>query len=290
MVKKNIKLIVLSALVLCLLSLLICSHPSEEPLVVPSAEEFPVIFTAMYHSEDDYADIAPLSSENANYENGYDSDASPIKEVPVFDVDATAVPYVDKDLSGYTNENLKGWFYFNGPISIAGLPISGPLLQSSNNEYYLTHDEYNKYSYNGSIYADYRNDLSSIRKNKNIVIYAHARGSFGGLKYLDNAKRWWADANNHFIKITTKTEVTVWQVFSWYETTASYDYRKVKFTSGKNGIAKYAEKLQSNNEISALKAFTFTDDDIILTLSTCKGSNKNVRVAVHAILIKCEQR
>ena len=287
---KNVKFITWMISSLLLVAIFTGFLYSKTPLILPAVEDLPQVYTAVYHANNDYADTMPLSSKYATYENGYDSDPSPITEIPVASVDGMTVSYLEKDLSGYKNSDVSGWFYFCGPSSIAGLPISGPLLHCNNNEYYLTHDENKKYSYNGSIYADYRNDLTSIKNNKNIVIYAHARGPFGGLKYLDNAKRWWANANNHFIKITTKNEVSIWQVFSWYETTADYDYRKTVFTSGLNGLAKYATKLQNNNEISALKTFDFTDDDVILTLSTCKGSDKNVRVAVHAVLIKSQKR
>ena len=288
--KNKIKISVLAIMIFCIMFVLCGFSYVEEGIVIPSLDSVPPVYTAVASSDDGYVDTVPFSSEYANYGNGYDSDPSPIKVVPVYEVDAGSVSFLNKDLSSYDNPNTKGWFYFCGPTSIAGLPISGPLMQARNNEYYLTRDENDKYSYEGSIYADYRNDLEDIKSNRNIVIYAHARGPFGGLKYLDNAARWWSDANNHFIKITTDTECSVWQVFSWYETTADYDYRRTFFSSGSGGLARYASKLQDNNEISALKKIGFSDDDTILTLSTCKGSDKNVRVAVHAVLVKCEKR
>lgn len=78
---------------------------------------------------------------------------------------------------------------------------------------------------------------------------------------------------------------TVWQVFSWYETTSTADYTRINFSSDQEFID-YANKLQSRNQIPQLQTFTFTADSKILTLSTCKGLDESKRVAVHAVLVK----
>ena len=293
--KKRIALTVLAVY----MTVIMFGCASEENLIMPNFDGLPQILSAreLFNSVsdgDEYLDEDPviLDGSAAKYENGYDSDTSEIKVVAHDEVDAEKVPYLKKELDSLISENpdTKGWFYFSGPESIMGLPISAQLMQSDDNFYYLNRNEKKKYNINGSVYVDYRNNMSDIKSNRNIIVYAHARSykRFGGLKYLDNAKRWYSDANNHFIKITTDTEQSVWQVFSWYETTAGYDYRSTDFTSPEEYV-NYLNTLQSNNKIEALKKFDFKGNDTILTLSTCKGSDKNKRVAVHAVLIKSRQ-
>ena len=223
--------------------------------------------------------------------NGLDSDTSEIKYVSVDEIDLDNINFLTLNFSTLrnTNKNIKGWFYLGGPASIKGLPISNPLLQGTDYEMYLSKDYLDKDNSNGSIYVDYRSDMQDIRSNRNIVIYGHARSylKFGGLKYLDEATRWYSDANNHFIFITTEHEKTVWQIFSWYETTADEDYRTSYFSSDEKYVS-YLEELQSRNTIPSLKKFDFSAEDTIITLSTCKTLDKNKRVAVHAKLVKYE--
>ena len=172
------------------------------------------------------------------------------KYVGVDDIDLANINFLTMNFNTLrnTNKNIKGWFYLEGPASIKGLPISVPLLQGKDNTTYLSKDYLDKDNSNGSVYVDYRADMSNIKSNKNIVIYGHARSylKFGGLKYLNEAKRWYADANNHFIFITTEHEKTVWQIFSWYETTVDANYRESYFPSDSDYI-NYLNKLQDRN-------------------------------------------
>ena len=114
-------------------------------------------------------------------------------------------------------------------------------------------------------------------------IYGHAKNpyAFAGLKYLNNAKRWYADANNHFIRIKTDNYYSIWQIFSWYETVDGGDFDRLETSNW----AEYFTYLQGLNEIPSLGTFKFTDDDRIITLVTCKGFS-NGRVAVHAKLVR----
>ena len=240
--------------------------------------------------EDNIKDDDSVLDSIIDSSSNLDSDTSPIKEVGVDEINLNNIDYLNVNLAPLLERNKEtvGWFNFSGPDSIKGLPINGPLLQHSDNDYYLNKDFDGSNNENGSIYVDYRCDMNDITSNRNTIIYGHARSykKFGGLKYLNEAKRWYMDANNHFIKITTGNKETVWQVFSWYETTASDPYRQVNFSSSEDFIS-YADNLQSKNKISALKQFKFNENDKILTLSTCKGiTDKNKRVAVHAVLVK----
>lgn len=226
----------------------------------------------------------------ATKQNGNDTDlTTPITSVGVDEVDIEQIPllHVELDLVKEINPDTVGWFYFEGPSSIYGLPVNNAMVKGTDNYYYLDRNLYNEWDINGSVYMDYRCS-NNILENRNTVVYGHARSrrAFFGLKWLNNAERWKQDANNHFIKIQTDEVTTLWQVFSWYDTISTGNYTRIKYESDEDFIS-YAYELQSRNQIPELKQFEFNADSRILTLSTCKGTG-NGRVAVHAILVKSE--
>ena len=187
------------------------------------------------------------------------------------------------------NEDTVGWIYLPGSKEQAkGTPIDTAIVQTTDNEYYLTHTFDKKENENGWVYADYRCNLDSITSNYNTVIYGHARSykMFGGLKDLDESVEWYSNGYNHFIKINTYYDETVWQIFSWYETDIYFDYIKTDFEDS-NDFIRFAYDVQSKNQMEGVfEKFEFSENDRILTLSTCKGYDRAVRVAVHAKLVK----
>ncbi len=225
----------------------------------------------------------------------------PTPDTPVNNWEKIAAEDVDTDALSYLqtlgfeslweqNEDTVAWMYWGTTTDVKGLPFNMPVVQTENNEFYLSRSFDKSNSDNGWIYADYRCDMSDITSNRNTIIYGHARSylMFGGLRYLNTKSKWQQDGRNHFIYINTPTERTVWQVFSWYETTTAFNYINTYF-SGDAEYLEFLNTVQSKNKISAFERFQFTPESRILTLSTCKGSNSDVRIAIHAVLVKHER-
>ncbi len=188
------------------------------------------------------------------------------------------------------NGDTKGWMYWPTTADVRGLPFNLPVVQSTDNDYYLNHS-YDKSSHaNGWVFFDYRCELADLRANRNLVVFAHARSyqMFGGLRYLNTKTKWQQDGYNHFIYINTPNGRAIYQLFSWYETTTDHNYIDTYFTDDGEYVA-FLNDLQSRNTISAFEKFEFTKDDRILTLSTCIGSNSNARIAVHAVMVRYEK-
>lgn len=208
-------------------------------------------------------------------------------------IDVESLPFLQSvgfDVLGEQNPDTVAWMYWPTTVDVKGLPFNLPVVQAKDNDYYLSKSFDRSYSVNGWIYGDYRCDFSDIASNSNIILYGHARSYliFGGLRYLNTKTKWQQDARNHFIYINTPTERTVWQVFSWYETTTAFNYIDTHFSSDKEYVS-FLNTLQDKNTVSAFQRFEFTEKNQILTLSTCKGSNSDVRIAVHAVLVKHEK-
>lgn len=160
------------------------------------------------------------------------------------------------------NEDTIGW------IIVDGTNINYPVVQSDDNEYYLTHDFKKKENSAGWIFMDYQNKWS----DQNIVIYGHHRkdGSmFGSIdKLFDNNTK-----NITITFITTKTSIK-YQVFSIYKISSKDNYIEKNFNNLDNMINKFIKR----SEINFQQNIYHTDQ--IITLSTCHNNNID-RIVVH---------
>ena len=186
----------------------------------------------------------------------------------IINVDTTKIEYI--------NENIKGW------IKVEGTNINYPFLQTDNNDYYLNHSIDNSNNKAGWIFLDYRNNIDEL--NKNTIIYGHNRLNntmFGDLKKTLNTN-WINNQDNHYIKLSTNKENTLWKIFSIYTIDKTSDYLDINFND-----EEYEEFIEL---ITNRSIHNFDDkpsrDDYIITLSTCH--NDNERMVVHAKLIEKE--
>ncbi len=174
------------------------------------------------------------------------------------------------------NSDTIGW------IKVEGTQVDYPIVQTTNNDYYLTHSFDKTENEAGWIFSDFRNNLQNL--NTNTIIYGHARKDntmFGSLKNtLEND--WYQNEMNHIIKITTPKESTIWQIFSIYTIPKETYYLTSNFTN----IESYQLFIKT---ITKRSIFTFNTtvntNDKIITLSTCKDLYGN-RLVIHAKLIK----
>lgn len=190
--------------------------------------------------------------------------------------------YINVNLNYYIQKNPEtvGW------IQVNGTNINYPIVQHTDNDYYLEHDFYQRKTNVGWIFGDYRNNFENI--NNNTIIYGHnlVNGTmFGSIPKLLN-KNWFSNPNNHYIKLSTKTTNSIWQIFSVYKIEPTTDYLQVRF----NSTTTYQDFL---NTLKNRSVYQFNQDinytDKIITLSTCDNTGTK-RVAVHAKLIKIENK
>ncbi len=255
----------------------------------------------------DYAgkvNLGSLGFEDAFFDDGSDDanvlkpspndavDGSKWQQIEPSKIDKKTLPFLQKvhfDILKQQNEDSVAWMYWPTTTDVKGLPFNMAVVQTTNNEFYLNRSFDLSNNANGWIYADYRCDMSNLISNRNTIIYGHARSylMFGGLRFLNTKTKWQEDGYNHFIYINTPNERTVWQVFSWYETTTEFNYIQTYF-SGDIEYMAFLNTLQAQNTIPAFEQVELDSDSKILTLSTCKGVNSDVRVAIHAVLVKHE--
>ena len=178
------------------------------------------------------------------------------------------------------NPDTVGW------IEVKGTNINYPIVQTTDNSYYLNHAFDGSKNEAGWVFMDYRND--PVNFNQNTILYAHSRltGSmFGSLKNILNSS-WYSNKENHIIRLSTPTENTMWQVFSVYTIPKESYYITPNFNSNE-AYQEFLNTMKSRSEVE-FSAEVNTNDKI-LTLSTCKDNFGN-RVVMHAKLIKKELR
>ncbi len=178
------------------------------------------------------------------------------------------------------NLDTVGW------IQVKGTNINYPIVQTTDNSYYLNH-AFDKTSNDaGWVFMDYRND--AVNFNQNTIIYAHSRYNgtmFGSLKNILNSS-WYTNKDNHIIRLSTPTENTMWQVFSVYTIPKESYYITPSF----NTVDSYSEFLNTIKGRSEVEfSGTVNTNDKVLTLSTCQDNFGN-RIVMHAKLIKKESR
>lgn len=175
------------------------------------------------------------------------------------------------------NEEIIGW------LEIEGTNINYPILQSKDNEFYLTHNYKKEYSPSGSLFLD--KDFDLINGSSNYLIYGHRNKQ--GLMFEDLLKY----SKEDFYKEHTKIKFTTLEEDSTYEILSIF-YSRVYYEKEKDVFRYYyfisAENEEQYNEyINQCKKVSIYDTNVnanfgeqLLTLSTCEYSQEDGRFVV----------
>lgn len=164
--------------------------------------------------------------------------------------------------------------------------INYPVVQTTNNEYYLTRAFDKSRNSAGWVYMDYRNNNTNL--SDNTVIYGHGRLDktvFGSLKN-SLTKEWQQKKDNYAVWLSTPSKNMLFQIFSIYTIKSESYYIETSFKNE-------AEKQKWINTMLERDTANIKTpvqvSDKILTLSTCLN-NSGDRVVVQAKLVKVQNR
>lgn len=191
------------------------------------------------------------------------------------------IPFMNVNFNELLNKNTDtvGW------IKIEGTKVNYPVVQTNNNEYYLSHAFNKKSNAGGWIFADYRDDF--VYFGKNTIIYGHNmtnKTMFGSIPQMLN-NSYLNNSNNYYIKISTPTCNTVWKLFSIYTIEPEIYYLKTNFKN--YSFEEFINTLKGRSVHSF--GTDVSSDDKILTLSTCDNTGTK-RIVVHAKMISIEYK
>ena len=190
------------------------------------------------------------------------------------------------------NNDIRGWLTFETENEdLFGGAIDNPVLQTTDNEFYLTRDFLGETDKAGSLYFDYRNDLSADAENRNLIIYGHNLVS--GLMF----SRFNLLANGNLARARQLTTLTLdtlyeqraYKVFAVMVINANaeeepvFDYIRTDFTDTQ--FKKFIQDVRKRS-LYDFGDVDVTVDDELLTLSTCSNkretSLKNGRTVIVA--------
>lgn len=160
--------------------------------------------------------------------------------------------------SKYNNEDIIGILEFLSSEK------SFPIVKTSDNNYYLTHNIKKEENRKGAIFLDYRLD---IENDKKLIIYGHSSSSlrmpFNFLKnyYNENYLN-----KNKYIDIVTKVGRKRYEIFSVYVEVLDFSYMKIDFESDKEYLF-HIENLK-NKSIYDIDTSLKKEDEILI-LQTC---------------------
>lgn len=178
---------------------------------------------------------------------------------------------VSKSLSEL-NPDFKLW------IKVDKTNIDYPVVQTTNNDYYLKYDFYNKPSDSGCIFMDHRDNP----KSQNIILYGHNmrnKTMFNNLlKFKDQD---FFDKNNK-IRVFKDNKEYIYEVFSVYTTDSKYDYLITNFNNP-NEFKNYINNIKNKSLFKS--NIKVNSNDKIITLSTCSYEFDDARTVVHAKLL-----
>ncbi|MBR4981015.1 MAG: class B sortase [Lachnospiraceae bacterium] len=176
------------------------------------------------------------------------------------------------------NKSLIGW------IKIDDTNIDYPVMQTVNNEYYLTHNYNQQYDKNGSIFLD--KDCDITNPGTNMIIYGHhmSSGKMFGKLDLYSSKDYYE--KHPVIQFDTIYEEGRYQIMYVFRSRI-YNEDEIVFKYYQFFEASTPEEFDSHmNEMANLALYntgvTATYGDKLITLSTCDRSEQDGRFVVVA--------
>ena len=172
------------------------------------------------------------------------------------------------------NPDCIGW------IRINGTNIDYPVVQCTDNEYYLHHDFKKRNTICGTIFADSRCDINE--ENGHIILYGHQMKDGSMFKQLNKYKDkdFYTNHKNIILyKGETKHtyEIVAVYIISVKENSDYYNYTDAETRSG---------FLSYLGTMSSLKLYEtgnpINENDSLISLSTCEYSNADGRLIVLA--------
>lgn len=219
-----------------------------------------------------------IKEENANKKLKNELIEDVITEVPSTELtkNEEKIPIsVDFSTLKEKNQDIVGWIYSKDT------PINYPVVQAKDNQYYLHRLINGEYNASGSIFMDYRNNPNL--EDNNTIIYGHNMKNntmFGSLQeyksqdYYDNHKvmYYFTSEKNYIIELFTGYTISV--------ESDIYDLSVIDSSKLEEWISK--SDFESNTKV--------TEEDKIITLSTCAYEYDGARYIVMGVLKEIEKK
>lgn len=288
--KKYNKIINLVIIIICLLGILLCAAwLINYYLEGQNAKQHVEDIKVTYITSEPIATATPVPTEKPVYEA---PTAEPptgvvIDGVEYADFEGMQVPVRNIDFEGLhqdENEHIYAWIY------IPNTNIDYPIVQHPEDaNFYLRRDLKGNNATAGCIFTQFYNSMDF--NDNNTVLYGHNMRNQTMFATLHNYEDKSFFAENPYVYIYTEYDTRVYQVFAEYEYSdkhivLSYDFKD------DNVFGEYLAEIKGISEEQDYNNYNWdigvTQDDKIITLSTCVRGQDTSRYLVQAKLVAVE--
>ena len=178
---------------------------------------------------------------------------------------------------------------FYGYLEVDGTTISMPIVHDTNNNYYLKHDFYKKWTKYGCPFVDYRNSNAGL--DRNTIVYGHNMeyndlifGQLEQYRTVDGFKK------APVIKLETLYDEYAFKVYATFIANKKTDSTGWLFYYIFTELKSNAEFAEYISEVDQRKFYStgvdIKDTDKIITLSTCCYDFDGARLVVIGRLVR----
>ena len=221
--------------------------------------------------------------------NDYNKNAKVYNELKDYGPKVTVGSEGNINIEGLNYEELaKINSRFVGWITIPNTEINYPMVhpEEEKDDYYLTHNFEKEENSGGAIFVE-----SSVKhpfEDENTIIHGHHMRDGSMFADLNKFKEEDFFYSNNKVYIDTKDKSYVYEIFSVYVETANENPYKHSFYT-KEQYLSFLNELK-NKSIFLANISDFTENDKIITLSTCSYEVTDGRCLVHARLISSQPK
>ena len=163
-------------------------------------------------------------------------------------------------------------------LSINNLITKEPVMQTTDNEFYMNHNNKKEEFIGGSLFVDYRVNLNSTRK---IIIYGHSSSTVDiPFTKLLGYKKQDFFLNHRDIELDYKDKQETYQVFTVMLLKEDYFYTRLEFTD--ETFKKHLEELKKKSIYDT--GINIDKTNKILILQTCSQAEDGLYLVIGAKL------
>lgn len=181
-------------------------------------------------------------------------------------------PEIDWKKLQAVNPETKGWLFSRGT------ELSYPVVQGADNEYYLNHLFDGTENSSGCLFIDSGWEEG---KHRNCVIYGHHMKNGTMFALLENYQQQEYFETHPVLQWITPEGTQTVKLFSAYTASPDSEAWQMDFESG----TEYADWLKRIQDGSCFRSeYSPTEDDRVMTLSTCSYAFEGARFVCHGII------
>lgn len=182
-------------------------------------------------------------------------------------------PSVDFDALHEVNPNIVAWIY------IEGTKVNYPVVQGTDNQYYVKHMIDGKTNKAGSIFMDYRNNADFL--DKHTILYGHNMKNDTMFADITNYRdQEYYDAHPRGL-IMTPDGNFYFEIIAAHVANVSSSAWKLDFDSDADALQWARKAMDKSGFVSS---YSPTESDVYITLSTCSYEYNNARFVLVGVM------